>query len=146
MQLTRFTDYSLRVLLYVGRAKGRICTMAEIAAYFGISLEHLRKVVHRLARLGYLRSCRGRSGGLLLGRDADAIRLGEVIVAMEEDLSIIDCEALACVLLPDCALKIELDRAGRAFLAALNEKTLADVLGSRRMQRQFRGIEIAHAS
>lgn len=143
MHLTRFTDYSLRVLLYIGHAKGRMCTMAEIATYFDISLEHLRKVVHKLARLGYLRSCRGKGGGLLLGRDADAIRLGEVIVAMEEDLNIIDCEALKCVLLPDCALKTEFDRASRAFLAVLNEKTLADLLGSRRMQRQFRSIEIA---
>lgn len=146
MQLTRFTDYALRVLLLVGRRRGRICTMAEIAAYYGISLEHLRKVVHKLGRLGYLNSSRGRGGGLVLGRDPGAIRIGEVILAMEEDLSIVDCTTLACVLTPGCSLKTELDRASAAFIATLNETTLADLLGERKMQRQFKGVDIAVAT
>jgi Rrf2 family transcriptional regulator, nitric oxide-sensitive transcriptional repressor len=140
MQLKRFTDYALRVMLFVGRESDRTCTMSEIADYYDISLEHLRKVVHRLAQLGYLRSTRGRGGGLALGRDPAAIRIGDVVVAMERDLNIIDCEALACVLLPGCSLKLALDRAGRAFIAALNEVTLADLLNDRHMRRQFRGL------
>lgn len=140
MQLKQFTDYALRVMLFVGRESDRTCTMSEIAAYYDISLEHLRKVVHRLAQLGYLRSARGRGGGLTLGRDPAAIRIGDVVVAMERDLNIIDCEALACVLLPGCSLKLALDRAARAFIAALNEVTLADLLGDRHMRRQFRGL------
>jgi Rrf2 family nitric oxide-sensitive transcriptional repressor len=143
MQLTRFTDYSLRVLLFVGRQRGRICTMGEIAAYYRISLEHLRKVVHKLAKLGYLNSSRGRGGGLVLGRDPAAIRIGDVIVAMEEDMSIVDCRALDCALLPDCSLKTALDRASTAFIAELNEVTLADLLGNAGMRRQFKSIDIA---
>lgn len=146
MQLKQFTDYALRVLLFVGRERERTCTMAEIAAHYGISLEHLRKVVHRLARLGYLRSARGRGGGIALGRNAAAIRVGEVVVAMEGDLHVIDCQALECVLLPGCSLKSALDRASRAFVAALNEVTLADLLDDRQMRRQFRGLGLrAHA-
>ncbi|MGB6487356.1 MAG: Rrf2 family transcriptional regulator [Steroidobacteraceae bacterium] len=140
MQLKRFTDYALRVMLFVARESDRNCTMSEIAAYYDISLEHLRKVVHRLAQLGYLKSTRGRGGGLALGRDPAKIRVGEVVLAMEGDMNIIDCEALACVLLPGCSLKVALDRASRAFVAALNEVTLADLLNDRHMRRQLSSV------
>jgi Rrf2 family nitric oxide-sensitive transcriptional repressor len=141
MQLTRFTDYALRVLLFVGKEQGRRCTMAEIAAYYGISVEHLRKVVHRMARLGYLGSTRGKGGGLVLGRDARQIRIGEVIVAMEEELYVVDCHALACVLLPGCSLKAALMRGSRAFVSAMNEVTLADLLGEPGMKRQLKVLD-----
>lgn len=143
MQLTRFTDYALRVLLFIGRQRGRVCTMGEIASYYGISLEHLRKVVHKLARLGYLVSSRGRGGGLVLSHAPSAIRIGDVIVAMEEDLSIVDCVAIDCALLPGCSLKTALDRASTAFIASLNEVTLADLLRNRGMRQQFRNVDIA---
>jgi Rrf2 family transcriptional regulator, nitric oxide-sensitive transcriptional repressor len=142
MQLTRFTDYALRVLLFVGRQGGRICTMGEIAAHHRISLEHLRKVVHKMATLGYLNSSRGRGGGLLLGRDPASIRIGDLVLALESNMSIIDCEALECRLQPGCSLKTELDRAGRAFIAVLNEVTLHDLLSDEGMKRQFRSIDI----
>lgn len=146
MQLTRFTDYALRVLLFVGRQRGRVCTMGEIAAYYRISLEHLRKVVHKLAKLGYLNSSRGRGGGLVLGHEPAAIRIGDVIVAMEEDLSIIDCVAVDCALVPGCSLKAALDRACAAFIANLNEVTLADLLRDPGMRQQFKNIDIAVAN
>ena len=142
MQLKRFTDYALRVLLFVGRETDRTCTMAEIAAFYHISLEHLRKVVHLLAQLGYLKSTRGRGGGIALGREPADIRIGEVVVAMEGDLSIVDCQALDCVLSPGCSLKAALDRARRAFVASLDEVTLADLLNDRRMRRQFHELEV----
>jgi len=142
MQLTRFTDYALRVLLFVARRDGGVCTMREIADHYRISLEHLRKVVHKMSKLGYLNSSRGRGGGLRLGRDPARLRIGEVVLAMENDLSIIDCQALNCLLQPGCSLKTALDRAGRAFIAALNEVTLADLLNDRGMKQQFKGIEI----
>jgi Rrf2 family nitric oxide-sensitive transcriptional repressor len=145
MQLTRFTDYALRVLLFIGRRRDRerVCTMGEIAAFHRISLEHLRKVVHKLARLGYLKSTRGRGGGLVLGHDPAAIRIGEVILAMEEDLSIVDCAALDCIYAPGCSLKSALDRASAAFMASLEGVTLADLLGAAGMRRQFKNIDIA---
>ena len=141
MRLTRFTDFGLRTLIYVGRHGGRICTMGEIATHHQISREHLRKVVHKMAGTGYLKSSRGRGGGLLLGMDASAIRIGDAILALDEDLNIVDCEALDCKLAPGCSLKTALDRAGHAFLASLNEVTLADLLGDARMQRQFKTVD-----
>ncbi|MEO6030570.1 MAG: Rrf2 family transcriptional regulator [Burkholderiaceae bacterium] len=142
MRLTSFTDFGLRVLIYVGRHGGRVCTMGEIASHHQISLEHLRKVVHKLARLGYLKSSRGRGGGLLLGQDASAMRIGDVILALEEDLHIVDCEALDCKLAPGCSLKVAIDRAALAFISSLNEVTLADLMGDARMRRQFKAIDL----
>lgn len=142
MQLTRFTDYTLRVLLFLAKHDDRLCTMGEIATYYRISLEHLRKVIHKMAKLGYLNSTRGRGGGLALGRDPAKIRIGEVVLAMENDLSIIDCHALDCRLQPGCSLKTAFDRAGRAFVATLNEVTLADLMEDRGMKQQFKNIEI----
>ncbi|MGH8137558.1 MAG: Rrf2 family transcriptional regulator [Steroidobacteraceae bacterium] len=142
VQLTRFTDYALRVLLFVGRKDGRVSTMAEIAAFYRISLEHLRKVVHRMAKLGYLKSARGRGGGLTLGRDPAGIRLGELVLELEKAMSIVDCHALECRLRTGCSLKTALDRAGHAFIASLNEVTLADLLRDKAMRQQFRGVDI----
>ena len=142
MQLSRFTDYALRVLIFVGRQHGRVCTMGEIAAHYRISQEHLRKVTHKLAKLGYLESRRGRCGGILLGGDPARMRIGDVILATEKDMTIVDCDALDCILSPGCSLKVALDRGGRAFIATLNEVTLADLLGDRRMRQQFRRIDI----
>jgi len=143
MQLSRFTDYALRVLIFVGRQNGRVCTMGEIAAHYRISQEHLRKVTHKLATLGYLDSRRGRRGGIVLGDDPARMRIGDVILATEKDLTIVDCDALDCILSPGCSLKAALDRGGRAFIAALNEVTLADLLGNRKMKQQFKRIDIA---
>lgn len=144
MQLTRLTDYGLRVLLFVGRQHDRVCTRREIARYHGISQEHLRKVVHKLAILGYVNTSRGRNGGIVLGRDPAAIRIGDVVVGLESDLSIVDCQALGCVLQRGCSLKSALNQARRAFIAALNEVTLADLLSDPGMRRQFRKIRIAN--
>jgi Rrf2 family nitric oxide-sensitive transcriptional repressor len=142
MQLTRFTDYALRVLLYAARRQGHICTMAEIAAYYSISSEHLRKVIHKMAKQGYLDTRRGRSGGFVLAAEPAKTRIGDVVLAMENDMAIVDCDALECILSPGCSLKAALDRAARAFIDALNEVTLADLLDDRRMRRQFKQIDI----
>ena len=79
----------------------------------------------------------------LLGRDPAAIRIGEVILAMEEDQSIVDCAALDCIYAPGCSLKSALDRASAAFMASLDGVTLADLLGAAGMRRQFKNIDIA---
>jgi Rrf2 family transcriptional regulator, nitric oxide-sensitive transcriptional repressor len=145
VQLTRFTDYALRVLIFVGRQDGRICTMGQIAHYHRISQEHLRKVIHKLAKQGYLDSRRGRAGGIVLSGDAASMRIGDVVLAMEEDLSIVDCDALDCVLLPGCSLKAALDRGSRAFIAALNEVTLADLLHNPQMKQQLKRIDFSRS-
>jgi Rrf2 family transcriptional regulator, nitric oxide-sensitive transcriptional repressor len=143
MQLSRFTDYALRVLIFVGRKNGRVCTMSEIAAHHRISQEHLRKVTHKLAKLGYLDSQRGRGGGIVLGDDPAKMRIGDIILATEKDLAIVDCDALDCILAPGCSLKRALDRGSRAFIATLNEVTLADLLGDRQMKQQFKRVDLA---
>jgi Rrf2 family transcriptional regulator, nitric oxide-sensitive transcriptional repressor len=142
VQLTRFTDYALRVLLFVGRQNGRVCTMGEMATFYRISVEHLRKVVHRMAKLGYLSSTRGRGGGLTLGREPARIRIGELVLELEKDMSIIDCHALECRLRAGCSLKTALDRAGHAFIASLNQVTLADLLSDTLMRQQFSGVAV----
>jgi Rrf2 family nitric oxide-sensitive transcriptional repressor len=142
MQLTRFTDYALRVLLYVGKQDGLQCTVGEIATYFRISPEHLRKVIHKMAKEGYLETRRGRRGGFVLAREPDRMRIGDVVLAMEKDFSIVDCHALECRFAPGCSLKAALDRGGRAFIDALNEVTLADLIADRAMRQQFQRIRL----
>lgn len=75
MRLTIFTDYSLRVLMYVGAQDDSTVTVEEIAARYGISRNHLTKVVRRLGQLGYLSTARGRGGGMTLAGPAEEINL-----------------------------------------------------------------------
>ena len=90
MRLTRYTDYAMRVLLYLGTHPDKICSIAEIARTYGVSQNHLMKVVNDLANAGYITSLRGRSGGLKLGRPAEAINIGEVIRHTEEGFELLD--------------------------------------------------------
>jgi Rrf2 family transcriptional regulator, nitric oxide-sensitive transcriptional repressor len=83
-----------------------------------------------------------RGGGLILGREPARIRIGELVLELEQDMSIIDCHALECRLRPGCSLKTVLDRAGHAFIASLNEVTLADLLSDRVMRQQFRDVPV----
>jgi Rrf2 family nitric oxide-sensitive transcriptional repressor len=131
MELTQHTDYGLRVLMYAAVHDDRRVTMREIATAYGISMEHLRKVVHRLSRRGFLLTSKGRSGGLELADRADAICIGDVVRSLEDSLSIMDCERQPCVLAGACALKCALESARQAFMAELNTYTLADIIGDR---------------
>lgn len=128
MELTFHTDYGLRVLMFAGAHRDRRVTMREIAMAYAISLEHLRKVVHRLAQSGFLATTKGRAGGLRLARPAEEIRVGDVVVAMEDSLAIIDCSRQPCPLCGGCSLKGVFESARQAFLDRLNEFTLADLL------------------
>jgi Rrf2 family nitric oxide-sensitive transcriptional repressor len=135
MRLTNFTDFSLRVLMYVGTKQGELATVDEIANAFGISRNHLVKVVHRLGQAGYLETVRGRSGGLRLGRDAAEINLGAVIRETEDDLAIVPCfpgGGTPCRISPACVLKGVLNEALSSFLAVLDRHTLADLLAPQR--------------
>lgn len=128
MQLTRYTDYSLRVLLYLAACeRGQRVTVADIAERFEIARNHLIKVVNRLGQLGYVKTIRGKGGGITLGREASDIGIGAVVRDMENNLTLIDCNAPPCPLRSNCQLKGILNRAGRAFLAVLDEYTLADL-------------------
>jgi Rrf2 family nitric oxide-sensitive transcriptional repressor len=127
MQLTTFSDYALRVLIYAHGAGERLVTIEEMAAAYRISRAHLMKVVNALTRSGYLTAVRGRSGGLKLARPADEIRLGEVVRATEPDFALVECFASgnACVIAGPCRLPRILNEALAAFLATLDNYTLA---------------------
>jgi Rrf2 family transcriptional regulator, nitric oxide-sensitive transcriptional repressor len=129
MQLTKFSDYALRVLMYTHAAGGRRVTIEEMAAAYRISRTHLMKVVNSLSRNGYLTALRGRSGGLVLGRPAEDISLGEVVRATEPAFAIVECFSTSnqCVLTGRCRLAGVLDQALTAFLTVLDQHTLASV-------------------
>ena len=129
MRLTRYTDYAMRVLLYLGTRPEKICSIAEIARTYGVSQNHLMKVVNDLANAGYVTSLRGRSGGLKLGQAADEINIGEVVRHTEEGFDLVDCAN--CFIAPACGLNCALAEALAAFMAVLDGYTLADLLAKR---------------
>lgn len=130
MKLTRFTDYSLRVLMHLGLQDNRRVTIREISASYDISRNHLMKVVSLLTRLGYLDARRGPGGGITLARPASEICLADVVMDMEDDLNMAECfdENGACVIAPVCELKCILNQALSAYLDTLRNYTLADLL------------------
>lgn len=131
MQLTRFTDYSLRVLMYLGEQFDRLVTIREIAEKHDVSENHLMKVVHRLATHGYIVTVRGRGGGMRLARRPERINLGDVVRDSEENMDIAECfeaGAQSCALLPSCVLKSILIEARKSFLATLDLYQLSDLI------------------
>jgi Rrf2 family nitric oxide-sensitive transcriptional repressor len=131
MRLTTFSDYSLRVLMYLGVHGERIATIGEIARAYGVSENHLMKVVHHLAQHGYVETTRGKGGGMRLARPPEKINVGEVIRGTEENLALVECFDKAssdCRIEPACVLKGVLGRAVDAFFVALERYTLADLL------------------
>lgn len=142
MQLTLHTDYSLRVLIYLA-ITGRSVTVAEVAERFGISRNHLVKVAHQLGKLGYVQTERGRNGGLRLARRAEEINLGQVVRDTEPNFHMVECfniEANQCVLAPGCQLKRVLAEAQLAFMASLDQYTLADVTANGARLRALLGV------
>ncbi|WP_163557789.1 Rrf2 family transcriptional regulator [Halomonas sp. NO4] len=136
MHLTRFTDYSLRVLIYLAVKGDERATITEIAETFGVSRNHLMKVVQELSHKGYITAIRGKNGGLLLNRAAEDISLGALVRDMEHELSLVECfrDHSDCIITPACRLKPILNEALTAFLEVLDRYTLADMLGKRQPQ------------
>ena len=142
MKLTRFTDYSLRVLIYLGwKDDGRV-TIREISEAYGISRNHLMKVVSLLTRMGYLDARRGPGGGIALARPTDEIIIADVVRDMEDDLNMVECfcEGGSCIINPMCELKSVLTRALTAYLDTLESYTLKDLLRPRNELVQVLGM------
>ncbi|WP_454884337.1 Rrf2 family transcriptional regulator [Sphingomonas oryzagri] len=129
MKLTLFTDYSMRVLLYLGARPERLCSIAEVARGYGVSQNHMMKVVNELARSGHVESVRGRFGGIRLGKPPEAINIGAVVRHTEDGFNLVDCDS--CLVAPACGLTGVLKEALGAFLAVLDKYTLADMLDRR---------------
>lgn len=141
MELSQFSDYSLRVLIYVGLRTER-SSVKEIAEAYQISQNHLVKVVHNLAKLGFIETTRGRGGGILLARDPAKIGVGEVI-RKTENFGLVEClppRQGNCCLVSACVLKRVLATARNAFLAELDRHTLADLLGPKAKLQQLLAI------
>lgn len=133
MRLTLQTDYSLRVLIFAGLNDGELTTINDIARSFGISKNHLMKVVHLLSQKGYLETTRGRNGGLRLTREPHAINIGQVVRDTEDDLEILGCFGPVgyCRIEQVCVLRGAISTALDAFLAVLDKYTLADLIRPR---------------
>lgn len=149
MRLTSFSDYTLRVLMYLALEPERLATISEIAEAYGISRNHLMKVVHQLARSGVVESLRGKGGGIRLARPAEEIHLGAVIRASEGKAPIVECldtTANSCCITAGCQLTSILERAFEAFFATLDEFTLADLMARQqvltRLLRRPDGVQV----
>ncbi len=134
MRLTSFTDYGLRALMRLASAPGRGFSTAELADEFGISRNHLTKIIQRLAGAGIVTTRRGGGGGATLARRPEDIRLGDIVRLLEEGRALVECFGTNgdCTIDGRCALKGRLRRAEAAFLAELDRSTLADIALPRR--------------
>jgi len=131
MRLTAYTDYSLRTLMYLGLNRERLVTINDIAELHGISKNHLMKVVHQLGLTGMVDAVRGRNGGLRLNKEPEQINIGEVVRNSETDFHMAECfdrENNSCAYAPACSLKGVLSSATAAYLAVLDNVTLADLI------------------
>lgn len=131
MRLTAFTDYCLRVLIYVGSKQEGLSTITEISESYSISRNHLMKVVYRLGQLGYLQTVRGKNGGLRLACQPEAIPLGRLIEQTEEDWTLVECFEPGnknCRIGSACVLKDTFGEALAAFLSTMNRYPFADLL------------------
>lgn len=130
MQLTKHTDYGLRVLIYLcALAKDRNASIDEIAQTFEVSRNHINKIVHRLGLEGFITTQRGKGGGIRLGPNPSEIVVGDVVRILESNLEPVDCgQPTPCLLLPSCKLKFVLDDAVEAFMRELDAYTLADIV------------------
>lgn len=130
MRLTTFTDYGLRMLMRLASEPDRAFSTADLAEEFGLSRNHLAKIMQHLARAGFVETRRGGGGGAVLARPADRIRLGNVIDLLEEGQPLVECfgtDGGDCSIDGQCRLKARLRSAERAFLADLDRSTLADI-------------------
>jgi Rrf2 family transcriptional regulator, nitric oxide-sensitive transcriptional repressor len=130
MRLAVQTDYSLRLLIYLAAKRNERGTVDEVAAAYGISRDHVAKVAHRLGMLGHVVTIRGRGGGLRLGRPPGEINVGMLVRQVEPDLAVVPCLApvnAPCRIGQCCVLRDAMRRARQAFLAALDDYSMADL-------------------
>ncbi len=145
MRLTLYTDYSLRVLLYLAQKEDELVTITELADFYSISRNHLVKVVHNLGLNGYIETNRGRGGGIRLARPAKDMQIGEIVRSTEPDFDLLECfdeETDRCVVSKSCSLKGVIHEAQRNFLGVLDKYTLADMALKKKPGGSFKSIPI----
>ena len=128
MQLTHHTDYSLRVLIFLAlQEEGELVTIDDISKRFSIVKNHLTKVVHKLSKHGYVKTVRGKNGGVCLAKPARQINISDIVKTMEANTEVVNCQKPVCPLNKACELKGILDEAQAAFFTTLEKYTLADI-------------------
>ncbi|NUQ28243.1 MAG: Rrf2 family transcriptional regulator [Acidobacteriaceae bacterium] len=138
MQLTRFSDLALRLLLYLAghdKPMETTATVRAVSELFNVPYTHMVKVTHQLGRKGWLTTTKGKGGGLRLSRPPEEVRIGEILRTTEPAHEVIDCFTQACPLRSACTLKEALDRAYEAFFRELDQYTLADVAAMPALQK-----------
>ena len=145
MQLTQYTDYSLRVLIYLGVNEQHLATISEISESYGISRNHLVKIVHQLGQHGYIETRRGKGGGIQLSRSPAEINIGEVIRRSEGNFNIVECfneGKQACSIVPGCRLKTVIAEAMDSFFSVLDHYTLNDLIANKRSLKSLLHIPL----
>ena len=145
MHITRYTDYSLRVLVYLAVQGEELATIQQIADSYEISKNHLMKVVHQLNKKGYIETVRGKKGGMRLQMAPEDINVGILVRETEQDLSVVECFSSrnACRITPVCGLKSMFGEALAAFLEVLDRYTLADIIHDQHRPQLLRLLQIA---
>lgn len=149
MRLTVYTDYALRLLMYLAVKDDGLATIAEVASSYGISKTHLMKVAHQLGQAGYVGTVRGRGGGLRLAMPVERINLGQVVRHTEPDMAVVAClnpVNAPCAIKSCCVLRRALAKAGAAFLEVLDGYSLADLVKSRAPLRALLTIDAPRSS
>lgn len=149
MRLTTYTDYALRVLMFVGLKNNELVRIDAVATSFGISRNHLSKIVHNLGAKQYLRTVQGRNGGFQLARDPADISVGQVVRDFEPDFNLVECfdsSTSKCRIQPSCVLAGELDAALGAFLKRLDGVTISDLIRPRQKLRANLGLPLTRRS
>lgn len=141
MRLTLYTDYALRVLIYLAaKENDELSSIREISDIYGISKNHLMKIIYKLGRMGVIETIRGRNGGIRLAMKPKDINIGEVVRQTEEDFRLVECfdpENNLCVISPVCGLRHLLNNALAAYLAVLDQYTLADLVADPERYRTY---------
>ncbi|WP_454782011.1 Rrf2 family transcriptional regulator [Legionella sp. WA2022007384] len=130
MQLTQFTDYSLRALIYIA-IKQNTCTINDIASAYAISHNHLIKIIHNLSKLGIIKTTRGKNGGIVMAENPAEINLKALVLKLEPHFDLVPCfnkDKANCCIAPACKLRKILLEAQSAFFAILEQFSLADII------------------
>ena len=145
MQLKKYTDYALRVLIYTGtKPNDELASIKEISEVFNISQHHLGKIVFDLNKMGLLETMRGRNGGIRLAKPASEINVGLLVRSLESDFNLLECFDKGtnhCVITPACTLKHALNKALHAFFKVLDEYTVQDLISNEEELRALMGMD-----
>ncbi len=140
MRLTTYSDYSLRVLIFLSSEPGeKLVNIKDIAEAYDISKNHLMKIIYNLGKMGYIETIRGRNGGIRLAKLPSEINIGEIIRKTEEDFNIVECfeHGNTCVITPVCSLKHIFNNALEQFLKVLDQYTLDDIVKNNAMLKDY---------